>query len=230
MSTLSRLTLVAALCLPSATLLAAESTTQLTLTGRAQEEVDNDQVTVQLYAQENQPNAARLADSLNRTMKRGLSEANQVAGIDTSGGQVRTWPQYDRNGHITGWQGRGEITIRGKQTTQMAELVGRLQSYLQVENVQFSLSDNSRRKTESHLIEAAIRDLQARAQEVSRSLSKPHMQIKELTLNDQNNIPIPRPLMLKAAMSATDNAVTPPTWQAGKSTISVEVMGKVELQ
>lgn len=230
MRTLNRLGLITLLCLSAtSTLAAAPNSTQLTLTGHAQQEVENDQITAVLYAQENQANSARLADSLNRTIKRGLNEANQVKGVEVSGGQVRTWPQYENNGRINGWQGRGEIRLSGKPTPEFAELVGRLQSYLQMENVNFSVSDAARRATESRLISAAITDLRLRAREVAKSLDKPRMDIRELSLNAPGSAPIPyRAVMMKAAAPLGAN-VAPPEWQSGKSTISVEVSGKVDL-
>lgn len=209
---------------------AAEPVTQLTLTGRAQAELDNDQVTATLYVQDNRNNPAQLADTLNRTLKRALAEAKQLNGVEVSGGQVRTWPQYDRNNHIAGWQGRGEMAIRGKQSTEFAELVGQLQSYMQVEDIQFSLTDATKHNAEAKLIGAAIHDLQARAAEVAKSLDKPHISIRELNLNDQPGPSWPRPVMMKAAAVPMTNAVTPPSWETGKSSISVEITGKVELQ
>jgi predicted secreted protein len=232
MPTLKPLILIGLLTLAAPAIQAAESgATQLTLSGRAQQELDNDQVTARLYVQENRSNAAQLADSLNRSLKRGLTDAKQLKGVEISGGQVRTWPQYDRNGRISGWQGRGELTIRGKQSTEFAEMVGRLQNYMQVEDIQFSLSDATRHTAEAQLIGAAIRDLQARAAEVAKSLAKPHLTIRELNLNDQPNPSWPpRPVMMKAAAAPMAGEVTPPSWETGKSTISVEISGKVELQ
>lgn len=231
MRSLNRLGLVALLCFSAASPMATAATpTQLTVTGQAQQEVDNDQISVVLYAQEQNANSARLADSLNRTLKRALNEANQVKGIDVSGGQVRTWPHYESNGRISGWQGRGDLRLNGKPTPEFSELVGRLQSYLQIENVGFSVSDSARQATESRLIAAAISDLRLRAREVAKALDKPHMEIRELSLNDRGGAPVPvRAMMMKAA-PALGAGVAAPEWQAGKSTISVEVSGKVELR
>jgi predicted secreted protein len=230
MRTLKRITLATLICLVApAALAAAPNTTQLTLTGHAQQEVDNDQITVILYVQENHTNSAKLADSLNRTLKRALTEANQVKGVEVSGGQVRTWPIYEKHGRISAWQGRGEVRLNGKPTPEFSELVGRLQSYMQMENVNFSVSEASRRAAESRLIAAAITDLRLRAREVAKSLDKPRMKIRELTLNDQGSPPVPLRVMMMKAADSGNARVAPPEWQAGKSTISVDVSGKIEL-
>ncbi|RXZ45010.1 SIMPL domain-containing protein [Crenobacter cavernae] len=208
---------------------AAAESTLLSLSGSAEREVDNDQINATLYAQDGQTDPARLADKLNRTLKQGLTEAARLKGVDVSGGQVRTWPQYDRNGRISGWQGRGEIRVSGPQTPELATLIGRLQGYLQLENVQFGVSEKARRATEAALIPEAIRAFKARAAEVGRAIDKPAISVKELTLGEQGRV-VPYPVAVyKAAAPAMEADVTPPTWQAGKSTISVEVSGKVEL-
>ncbi|KZE31631.1 putative secreted protein [Crenobacter luteus] len=208
---------------------AASEATQLSLSGSAEREVDNDQISVTLYVQDQHGDPARLADRLNRTLKQGLAEAGKLKDADVSGGQVRTWPQYDRNGRISGWQGRGEMRIRGPQTAELSALIGRLQGFMQLENVQFGVSDKARRATEAALIPEAIRAFKARAAEVGRAIDKPAIRVKELTLGEQGRVS-PYPVaMYKSAAAPEADAVSAPTWQAGKSTISVEVSGKVEL-
>jgi len=223
--------LLSAALLAPAYVVAAEATV-VNLSGQAQREVDNDETRVVLYAQENNANAAKLADSLNRTLKRALGDAGAVKSVEASGGQVNTWPSYDKAGKINGWQGRGEIRLKSRDSTALADLTGKLQSYLQLERVSFSVSDAVRRQTEATLIPEAIRSLNARASAVGKAIGKPALSIKELNIGESNE-GMPRPMMAMAKYGSADAAperVTAPSWEAGKSTISVQVSGKVELR
>ncbi|MDN0081503.1 SIMPL domain-containing protein [Crenobacter sp. SG2305] len=230
MRTLYPVLLTAALLAPVYAV-AAEATV-VSLSGQAQREVDNDETSVVLYAQENNSSPARLADSLNRTLKRALADASVVKAVEASSGLANTWPHYDKNGKINGWQGRSEIRMKSRDSAALAELTGKLQSYLQLERVSFSVSDAVRRQTEATLIPEAIRELNSRASAVGKAIGKPALTIKELNIGESRDIG-PRPMMAMAKFAGADAApeqVTAPSWEAGKSTISVQVSGKVELR
>ena len=216
------------LCAPA---VYAAGPTIVNLTGQAQREVDNDETTVVLYAQENGSDAAKVADAVNRALRRGIQEAKAVSGVEVSGGGVRTWPNYGKNNRIDSWQARGDIQLVSRNSAALAELTGKLQSYLQLEQVNFSISREQRKQVENALIPDAIDALRTRARSVGQSLGKPSMNISELTVG--SNMPGPRPMMLmqrSKAESMSSADVSTPTREAGKQLITVEVSGKVELR
>lgn len=205
--------------------------TIVNLTGQAQREVANDEATVVLYAEENGNDAAKLADTLNRTMRKAIQEAKAVSGIEVSGGGVRTWPLYGKNSRIDSWSARGDIQLVSRDTAALAELTGKLQSYLKLEQVNFSVSRAQRKQIENALIPDAIDALRTRARSVGQSLGKPSQNIVELTVGSNNNMPVFRQaVMMKGAAGSMASDVSAPTWEAGKQLITIEVNGKVELR
>ena len=81
------------------------ASTQLDLSASAQREVANDQLDATLYVEEQQTAPAPLADNLNRAGSAAMAAARAFPHVEATSGGYSSWPQYDKNGKITGWQG-----------------------------------------------------------------------------------------------------------------------------
>ena len=111
----------------------------------------------------------------------------------------------------------------------MSELVGTLQSRLQMQSLQFSVSPDKRRQVENELIERALTAFQQRADLIRKSLGAQGYSLLEVNVHtggQDRPIPIVRaeavPMMSRAS-------VTPPAMKQGTSRVAVEVSGKVRL-
>lgn len=209
---------------------AAEPATLLNLSASAQRELPNDQLNATLYIQERQPQAAQLADKLNRTLNRAKADAAGYPKVTISSGNYNSWPSYDKNGKINGWQGRADIRLHSRDFTAAAELIAQLQKYMLLEGVQFSVADSTRKATEQTLIPEAIAQLQHQAAAAGKALGKQQQQVRELTIGEsQPNMP---PMLMRAKAMTADAAaeVATPEWQPGNSTIQLNVSGRIELQ
>lgn len=211
--------------------LADDKTTVLNLSASAQRELENDQLNATLYVQERQPQAAQLADRLNRVLNRAKADSAAYPKVTFSNGSYNSWPNYDKSGKIQGWNGRAEIRLESRDFASSAELIAQLQKYLLLENVQFNVADSTRKAAEQALIPEAIAALQGQASAVSKALRKPQQNIRELSIGE-NRPMMPPMLMRSKAMMAADAApeVATPDWQPGKSTIQLTVSGRIELQ
>ncbi|GGY21508.1 SIMPL domain-containing protein [Paludibacterium paludis] len=210
---------------------AGDTTTDLRLTASAQSQIANDQLSATLYLQEKNAQPAQLADRLNRAINRALADAKPFTKVETTSGSYNTWPDYDKNGRIQGWQGRAEIRLKSRDIKQASELVAKLQQNLALGNLQFEVSDEARRAVEKTLIPAAIGELKEQGRIAAQALGKSAVQVKELEIG--NNLSPVRPVMLRMkAMGAAAEAmdVAQPNWQPGQSEIQLQVTGRLELK
>ncbi len=203
---------------------------ELRLSGSAQQEVANDQLQATLYLQEKSEQPATLANRLNKGIAQGMTLGKNYPHVEVSSGSYNSWPSYDKNGKIQGWQGRAEIRLKSRDMTQAAELVAQLQKTMLLEGVQFTVSDAARRAAEKAMIPAALAEMQAQANITAQTLGKSRITIKELEFG--NAAPSFRPPMLMraaAAPMAKEADVAQPDWQPGQSQLQLMINGKIEL-
>lgn len=212
-----------------ASLAFADDATRLQLSATATREVANDELTATLYLQDRQVQPAVLADRLNKGMARAMQDAKSFPSVDTSSGQYSTWPDYDKNGKILGWQGRAEIRLKSRDIRAASELVARLQQTLAVGSIQFNVSEQQRRKAESEMIPEAIRSLNEQAAIAAKALGKPAVSIRELEIGNSQSMH--QPVMMRAKAYAAEAAdVARPDLQPGQSQLQLQVSGKLEVK
>jgi predicted secreted protein len=71
-------------------------------------------------------------------------------------------PRYGRDGRMSGWTGRVELVVQGRDTAAIAQLAGRIQT-LSVASTGLSLSREARETVESQVAAEAIARFRARA-------------------------------------------------------------------
>ncbi|POZ61911.1 SIMPL domain-containing protein [Chromobacterium alticapitis] len=216
--------------LASAAPLAAADGIQLNLSANAQREVPNDELSATLYVQQSNSKAAALADRLNRVTNDGLALGRGFKDVQLSSGSYNTWPSYDKNGKITGWQGRSEIQLKSGNFTNAAELIAKLQQTMLLQGVQFGVSDKARRKAEQDMIPEAIASLKGQAEIAAKALGKSVVNIQQLDIGQQYHGFRPPITMMKAAVAGAEANVSQPDLQPGQSQLQLQVSGKVELK
>ncbi|MDF0606992.1 SIMPL domain-containing protein [Neisseriaceae bacterium TC5R-5] len=207
---------------------AQASETLLSLSASSQREVSNDQISATFYQQASHAQPAVLANQLNSAAAQGMALAKHYPQVQLSSGNYNTWPNYDKNGKIQGWQGRVEIQLKSRDFTQAAELMAKLQQSMLLQGLQFSISDAARRTAEREMIPEAIANLQAQAEIAAKALGKAVNRVRELEIG--NTPPSFRPMMIqRAAKMASRDEVLPTEFQAGESQLQLQISGKVEL-
>jgi len=195
----------------------------------AQREIANDMMNAVLFAEMNDPDPARLANALNRSINDGIAAAKGYQSVRLRTGAVQTFPVYDRSQRLTGWRGRAEIRIDSKDFQAASALIAKLQAALQLGGVGFSVSPELRRQTQDELMAEAISAFRARAEVVRKSLDGRSYKIRRMSINPVG-IPGPRPQFSLARAAQAQEAVTAPQFEGGTSQISVAVSGSVEVE
>lgn len=193
--------------------------------------VDNDRMLAVLSTTAEDDNAARLADTVNRTMDWALKTAKGRPRIDARSGGYRTYPVYDKD-KIRRWRASQELLLEGGDFTALGTLIGQLQERLQVTAISFSVSPARRAAAEDELIAQALDAFKQRAELVRKQFAAKGYRLVDVSINTADTRPVP---MMRAGVedfgvSSVMKSAAPVPVQAGTSTVTVTAGGVIELQ
>ena len=205
----------------------------VSLAAAASLQVPQDWLTVVLATTREGNDAAALQAQLKLALDTALVEARRAARgtapqeLEVQTGGFSLNPRYGRDGRMSGWSGRAELQLQGRDTAAIAQLAGRIQT-LTVASTGFSLSREAREKVESQVVAEAIGRFRARADEVSRQFGFAGWTLREVNVQTELPMGQPQPRMRVASAMAVSADEALPV-EAGKATVSVTVAGSVAL-
>jgi predicted secreted protein len=208
-----------------------QNVVQLTASGVV--EVSQDMLTLALSTSKEAADAATVQVQLKQALDAALAEAKRQAQpgqMDVRTGPFGISPRYNKDGKISGWQGRAELVLEGRDFERITSVAGRIQS-LTINRVQFGLSRDARAKVESEAQEQAVEKFKARAQELARSFGFASYGLREIAVNANESMPSPRFRGgLIEAKQASAGYDTPVPVEAGRAQVVVNVSGSVQLR
>jgi predicted secreted protein len=205
----------------------------VSLSAIASAQVPQDWLTVVLATTREGAEPAALQMQLKQALDAALAEARRAAAgrepqaLEVQTGGFSLSARYGRDGRMSGWSGRAELLLQGRDTAAIAQLAGRIQT-LSVASTGFSLSREGREKVESQVAAEAIARFRARADEVGRAFGFGNWALREV--NVQTDSPMAAPLArmrVASAMAPAPDEALPV--EAGKATVSVTVSGSIVL-
>lgn len=201
---------------------------QVSLRAEVQQAVSHDTLQVRLYAEDQDQDAGKLAARITERLNKALDSARQTAGVSVSSGNRSSQPVYDeKRENIIAWRERGDILLESTDFASLSTLTGKLMGELNLGDMQFSLSPESRRSTEDQLIREAINAFKARADIATRSLGGSDYKIVNLNLNSQFMQP---PVYRGAKMAMLSDAESAsPSIEGGQADVSVSADGVIEI-
>ncbi|XID75652.1 SIMPL domain-containing protein [Alkanindiges sp. WGS2144] len=199
------------------------------LQAEASREVANDQMRAILFTELNNNNPASLAQDINRVINEAMRQATRYPQVKVSTGRQNTYPVYDDKNKLKGWRARAQVELKSTDFKAASDLVAALQSNMQIESIDFSVSDAERRKVENELMVEASQAFQQRAQLLQQSWQASGYELVSLDLNTSN---YERPPIMYAAMKASDARmnIESQNVQGGNSQIRVNASGSVQLR
>jgi predicted secreted protein len=199
----------------------------ISLSASASREVSQDQLHLTLFALDEAEDARSSAEAVSTRINRALEVLNKQSGMTVQTGSFRTYPVYHKQS-ITGWRSRQTLDIKTASTANLSQLLARLQQYVQMENVRYLVSEETRQSVENELIQAAIMNFEQRAQLATSSLGRKKYRIIDLNISTHGMHP-PQPMLARSLASAAE-ADSAPAIQAGTQLVQVSVEGKIEIQ
>ena len=198
-----------------------------TLQASAESEVHNDLMLVRLQVVHEDRDAAQLANKVNSDMQWALEQVSSVESIQSKTENYSTHPKYEQQ-RVVGWRSAQTLSLSGSDFDAIKAAVQILQSRLQIQNMAFQPSDETRRKTEDDLINEALDNMKHRAQIVQQNMGASGYRIMHLNI-DTGHRPAGRGRR-EATMRRSASVDMAPAVEGGESRISVTVSGQIQLQ
>jgi predicted secreted protein len=192
-------------------------------------EVDNDWVTAVIGVTHEDSDPARLADRINVDMSWALKTAKARQGLRVRSGGYRTHPVEDpKRAQLRRWRGSQDLIVEGADAKLVSDLLGELQSRLQLQSIVFRVSPERLRKVETELVDEALDAFRARAEGVRAKLGARGYEIVHIQLETPGGPPV-RPMPMRA-MAMAEASVAPPALEGGTSTLRVGASATIELE
>lgn len=196
-------------------------------------EVQQDLLVLTLATTKEAADAGQVQTQLKQALDSALAEAKrnaQAGQMDVRTGGFGLFPRYGKDGKITGWQGRAELVLQGRDFARITSTAGRIQT-MPISQVAFDVSPEARVKVEGEAQTRAIEQFKARATDLAKGFGFAGYTLREVSVNSNEMIPGPRPrMMAMEAKAASMSADAPVPVEAGKAQVVVNVSGSVQLR
>ena len=198
----------------------------------ATRQVSNDEMHAVLFIEKNNKQPAELAAEINQLMNQAMTLGKKYPQVKVKTGSQNTYPVYDNdNRKLKEWRGRAEVNIESKDFKAASQLISELQQNFQTQSINFSVSDEQRKKVENELITEASKNFQQRAQLLSQAWNKPSYNLVTLNINTNRSYAQPVMMMQRAKFSSADSAGDmAQDVAAGESKITVNAEGSIQFK
>lgn len=190
-------------------------------------EVANDWIRAVVGTTAEAVESAAVAAQVNDTMAWALDQARREKRVDVKSGGYQTYPVHEK-GKLRRWRASQDVMLEGGDTEAMTELVGKLQTRLELRSFQFSVARETREQVQEELVVEALRAFQKRAKLVSDSLGAGDYAIDNISINTGGR-QVPPPMM-RAESMVRSKGYTAPAVEAGNSRVTVSVSGSIVLE
>ena len=195
------------------------------LQAQAEREIPNGQMIVLLATEHEGSDTTGLTAKINSDMQWALEIINKYSAVESQSKSYQTYPTY-RKQVVIGWRASQQIEIKSENIAALTELVGKLQEKLQVKQMSFSPTTETRVRIENELIEEAMQAFLARVEIVKKNMPEKNHRIINLNINTGGYRP-PIVHAQRTMMNSMEMA-SAPSVEAGKSKLTVTVSGSVQ--
>jgi len=219
-----------ALVLAANTALAQTQYNQVSLRAEASVEVAHDLMQVVLYTEEQDTDAARLADKVTQTLNQAIAHSKQASQVKISLGSRNSQPVHqDKSQTIVAWRERAELRLESTDFAQLSTLTGQLLQSLSMASMRFNIANSTRVEHENQLLSQAIDAFSERAKLTSKALGGTDYKLVNLNLNSQGGY---QPPMYRSAVmmkAQADESYSTPDIEAGTSELKMMADGVIEV-
>lgn len=197
-------------------------------------EVDQDWLVMVLAVSRDGREAASVQRQLQQAVDTALGVLRPLAqaqDLQVRSGNFGVYPRHDRDGKISGWRGRAEIMLEGRDFPRVTQAAAKVDG-LTVERIDFQLSRQARAKVQEQAQTEAISAFKLQAQQLAQQFGFTGYSLREVSVNRHGGyeaMPMRR-MAIGAAMSDAKMEALPISVEAGKVQVQVEVAGSVQLE
>ena len=200
------------------------------LSAAATVEVQQDFLVLTLSTTREGADAAAVQSQLKTALDGALSEVKKTAQpglMEVRTGGFNLNPRLGNEGKLRGWQGSTELVLEGRDFSRITAAAAKVQS-LTIGNIAFGLSREERAKAEAETQLQAIDSFKSKAMSVSKAFGFSSYTLREISVSANDRGPVPmrsRAMEVKSSFSSAPVAI-----EAGKTAVTVDVSGSVQLK
>jgi predicted secreted protein len=216
--------------------LAAQATDEprsgvLHMNATAEVEVAKDLLSITFAAVQEGPDAAAVQRALKQALDSALQEARSIAkpgAVEVRTGNFSLYPRITPKGQPSGWQGRAELVVEGRDIAAIGQLSGRIAS-MSIAHVAQGLSREVREKAEAEAAAQAIARFRQKAASTTQHFGYASYSLREVNLSGSGPAPFQAPMLRAEAVPGMANAPRPLQVEAGMAVVMVNVSGSVQM-
>lgn len=208
--------------------------------------VPNDQVRVTFMIEEQDKDRAVAASRVNRKMKQGsdiIKQQDPQALLKTRA--YFTWAVYaDEAQHVSnppqpralvGWRVGQYLEVTTINLAALPRTVAAAQGVMALNGIEFGLTPTTNQQLDATLIDATYKNLHQRIESIARAMARTPADAVIETLDFEgsgnhlvNNF-VPKAMMMRAVAPAQET-VAEPNFEAGETTVSMHLVGRIRFQ
>ena len=215
---------------PQAAMTIAPPQNVLQLSATGQVEVQQDLLTLSLTTSREGADAAAVQAELRKAQDAALTQVKasaQPGQMDVRTGDFSVHPRYSRDGKISGWQGRAELVLEGRDFPRITQAAARATS-MTIGQVSFGLSREQRAKVEGEAQALAIERFKNRATEIAKAFGFAGYTLREVSIGGDAGGVAPRMYGMAKDARVSMSADAPVPVEPGKTIVQVTVSGTVQ--
>jgi predicted secreted protein len=202
----------------------------LHISATERKEVEQDLLVATLAYSATNRDARALQDAINGAMAKALDRARQETRVKANTGAYQIYEIVEPRTKEKKWQGQQSLTLKSKEASTLLELAGDLQNMgLKMNNLQYILAPETAVAVQDSLMEAALAQLQARADRAAKALGKSNAELRDVRVEGNDTIAQPR-MYRGMAMEMEAASMAAPVAAAGETTISLSVSARAILK
>lgn len=197
----------------------------------ASQKIENDEINATMTKNLQNKSHTELAKRITETLNQANILAKKYPTIKVSTGNQSTYPQYDKNQKISGWQGSASLNLQSNDTVATSQLIAELQNIMQLEDLSFSVSESKQKSVKQALMLEASKNFQQQAIALLPVWNAKNYELVSLDFNGGDGYSAYRKSIRVSPMMAVAEASAMPAqdFQAGETTISVTANGVIQL-
>lgn len=193
-----------------------------------QEDVDADVVRLTLSKQLEGQDQQALSDELNKAINSVIEKAKAEPALTVKTGNYSFWSNSEKDKN--NWIVRGEVIITSQDFEKARALIAQTSSEMNLDGINFSLSDAKRKESEARLISKAADAFRERAESVKNAFAAKEYTIQRVNLQTSRVIGNNDMVYRASAKSLSSYGGEPVQLSSGKVSVQVMTEGEIALR
>jgi len=202
------------------------------LSASAQQQAVQDWLRVVVWTSVEGADAMSVQKQLKQAVDQALTQLKphtQPSQLEVHSGAFGIQPRYNDKGRVSGWQGRADLVIEGRDFARIGQVSGTVPR-MAVESAQFSLSREARQRLEAEVQSQAVQNFRQKAQQLAKDFGFAGYTLRQVTVGSVDRASPVMPMVAMARVAMADAAPSPVPLEAGKDEVQITVNGSVQLR